>query len=307
MNVKLGRNDKCWCGSGLKYKKCHLTSDRTAPKDRLGLEKTAYLERWKGNANFFSNMGHYAWMASKLKSFNPKLFFDIGCGDGSGIIALLDEFNHNDIKVISIDENIACLNSAKDNIEKAGYTAEIIKRMDVRISNNGAHEIFHNPLHINTTSQVILIESDILTDHTIINSLKEYGEFDAVTVWLIGTHMERKNCSNLASLNIRSSGEYRLFVQNRVYEIADEILHKGGVLQVVDRTEAPTTDMIKNDFIDAHKEQASVTSLEFHSLDYILYSEPKTGNRVAMILTKGASGKKPETDETSISSFISMK
>jgi hypothetical protein len=25
--VALGRNDACWCGSGKKYKKCHLDSD----------------------------------------------------------------------------------------------------------------------------------------------------------------------------------------------------------------------------------------------------------------------------------------
>jgi preprotein translocase subunit SecA len=24
---KLGRNEPCWCGSGKKYKKCHLDSD----------------------------------------------------------------------------------------------------------------------------------------------------------------------------------------------------------------------------------------------------------------------------------------
>jgi methionyl aminopeptidase len=24
----LSRNDKCWCGSGLKYKKCHLGFDK---------------------------------------------------------------------------------------------------------------------------------------------------------------------------------------------------------------------------------------------------------------------------------------
>jgi len=24
---KPGRNEPCWCGSGLKYKKCHLASD----------------------------------------------------------------------------------------------------------------------------------------------------------------------------------------------------------------------------------------------------------------------------------------
>jgi hypothetical protein len=25
--AKPGRNDACWCGSGKKYKKCHLTED----------------------------------------------------------------------------------------------------------------------------------------------------------------------------------------------------------------------------------------------------------------------------------------
>ena len=25
--VELGRNDLCWCGSGLKYKRCHLKRD----------------------------------------------------------------------------------------------------------------------------------------------------------------------------------------------------------------------------------------------------------------------------------------
>src|SRR5581483_2663861 len=27
MNLKLGRNDPCHCGSGRKYKKCHLAAD----------------------------------------------------------------------------------------------------------------------------------------------------------------------------------------------------------------------------------------------------------------------------------------
>ena len=28
MAIKLGRNDKCWCGSGKKYKQCHEEFDR---------------------------------------------------------------------------------------------------------------------------------------------------------------------------------------------------------------------------------------------------------------------------------------
>lgn len=27
MNRSVGRNDPCWCGSGKKYKKCHLHED----------------------------------------------------------------------------------------------------------------------------------------------------------------------------------------------------------------------------------------------------------------------------------------
>ncbi|NOZ78716.1 MAG: hypothetical protein GXP48_05965 [Acidobacteria bacterium] len=26
-DLRLGRNDPCWCGSGMKYKQCHLRSD----------------------------------------------------------------------------------------------------------------------------------------------------------------------------------------------------------------------------------------------------------------------------------------
>ena len=25
--MKIGRNDKCWCGSGRKYKACHMSFD----------------------------------------------------------------------------------------------------------------------------------------------------------------------------------------------------------------------------------------------------------------------------------------
>ena len=32
INKKLGRNDKCWCGSGKKYKNCHYEIDRKNKK-----------------------------------------------------------------------------------------------------------------------------------------------------------------------------------------------------------------------------------------------------------------------------------
>ncbi|MBT8490018.1 MAG: SEC-C domain-containing protein [Deltaproteobacteria bacterium] len=34
-NNKLGRNDTCWCGSGKKYKRCHLDSDARKRSGRI--------------------------------------------------------------------------------------------------------------------------------------------------------------------------------------------------------------------------------------------------------------------------------
>jgi hypothetical protein len=52
---KLGRNDPCWCGSGRKYKHCHLDHQELPPlPDRVGWlwrKATAYLERRGGQAN----------------------------------------------------------------------------------------------------------------------------------------------------------------------------------------------------------------------------------------------------------------
>jgi len=39
-----GKNDSCWCGSGLKYKKCHLPKDKlylkTHPKKKNTVKKS---------------------------------------------------------------------------------------------------------------------------------------------------------------------------------------------------------------------------------------------------------------------------
>jgi uncharacterized protein YecA (UPF0149 family) len=35
--VNLGRNESCWCGSGKKYKKCHLMEDEKKAKRNYGL------------------------------------------------------------------------------------------------------------------------------------------------------------------------------------------------------------------------------------------------------------------------------
>ena len=42
--VSPGKNDPCWCGSGVKYKKCHLVKDRLYfkehPKKKAAVKKS---------------------------------------------------------------------------------------------------------------------------------------------------------------------------------------------------------------------------------------------------------------------------
>ena len=42
--MKLGRNDPCHCGSGEKYKKCHLAADEAAHAAKLVAESAARRE-----------------------------------------------------------------------------------------------------------------------------------------------------------------------------------------------------------------------------------------------------------------------
>jgi hypothetical protein len=42
----LGRNVLCWCGSGKKYKKCHLDADKQAETDNRPLDPRAR-EYWE--------------------------------------------------------------------------------------------------------------------------------------------------------------------------------------------------------------------------------------------------------------------
>ena len=42
--MKVGRNDPCHCGSGLKYKKCHLPKDEAAHAAELAAQRAAQAE-----------------------------------------------------------------------------------------------------------------------------------------------------------------------------------------------------------------------------------------------------------------------
>ena len=44
---KLGRNAPCWCGSGKKYKKCHLGADEKAEVERSSRPVPRAREYWE--------------------------------------------------------------------------------------------------------------------------------------------------------------------------------------------------------------------------------------------------------------------
>ena len=51
MARKLGRNDPCWCGSGVKYKKCHLDREQ---QSRPGQQEV--LQHTRGASGGYSSM-----------------------------------------------------------------------------------------------------------------------------------------------------------------------------------------------------------------------------------------------------------
>lgn len=306
--MTIGRNDPCRCGSGIKYKHCHYEVDSSPPEGRVRAARRVYDSNWQKNAAHYASQGCYKWMALQLKPFAPKRILDIGCGDGSGLLAILTELPFENFTIISIEENSECINTTQKNLYSKGYASTIIHRMEAQSMQNRQHILTTETGKLEEHPGVTLIEGDILVeDDELVSFLLDLPKFDAVMVWLIGTHFLRNECVNIAPLKIQSSGEYRLSVQNIVYELADKVLRSGGVLQIVDRGEVPATDELKQDFLNAHGEQASVTSLEVKSLDYMIYTEVKDAKKIKMIATPGTSGRIPDMLRYAMLSIISIK
>lgn len=306
--MRTGRNDPCWCGSDLKYKHCHYDIDTALPEDHVVVARKVYDRNWQKNAAHYASQGCYEWMASLLKPFAPRGILDIGCGEGSGLLALISELQSDNLTIISLEENPECIQTTEKHLRSRGYEASIIYRMHANPTVDRRHVLGISRGNLIVESRIALIESDVLLeDDDLLSFFLSVPRFDAVTVWLIGSHFARQECENIASLQIKTSGEYRLRVQNQVYELADRLLRSGGILQIVDRSEVPNTDLLKNDFLNAHKEQASVTSLEVKSLEYMVYSEVANSRKVPMQATIGTSGRTPVLTQLAMISIISVK
>lgn len=304
-NRSPGVNDPCWCGSKSKYKFCHRDIDAARGPQRVSAARQQYVRAWTGNATNFDQQGVYQWLAKQLQPYNPIRIFDVGCGTGHGVAALLQ--NLSPTYLVSIDENRECLETACRNLETRSFPSTVVRRLGVEMQSEKHYAITINAQVTIPTTGTVLVEADLFCDPILEAFLKEIPQFDAVTVWLVGTHLTRQHCLNLTPLKITTNQEYRLRVQNKTYELADAILRPGGILQVVDRGEIPSTDHLKDDTLNAHKEQASVTNLVVQGFEVMPYNELERGQRVNMVQSLGTSGRRPENPEWGIISVISKK
>jgi SAM-dependent methyltransferase len=303
--VTPGRNENCWCGSGRKYKHCHARIDAATGDDKYAASQAIYAQNWKSTSEYHFKGGIYHWLAEQLAEQKPKRILDVGCGSGRGLVALHEVLGPG-LEIVALDENQACLHIARETLLRTcAIEAEVITRMSVSRTPAG---YIHTagPLALASGPGCVLIESDVCNDPYLLPALRAAGEFDAVTVWLSGVHMLRPENVNVQAHGIDSDGAHRLYVQNAVYELADAILKPGGIMQVGDRGMAPTSDLLRADYVQAHEEQASVTSLKVRSLTFRPYDEPNSG-RTPMVFTPGTSGHVPTVLQMAVLSIISGK
>lgn len=253
-------------------------------RDMLSDERAKYAKQWSStNAEKFEGDGHYDWMASFIKGKMRVL--EIGTGDGRGTLAMLAR-GHS---VVSVDENPACLRIAEDRLSEAGIRYCIHYRGKVRILDNCYRiDYRYRKQEIPSSGEALLLEGDTVSDLKLLTWLTEVGPFDAVVCWLIGTHEARMCNTAVQEFGVAGYHEYRLLVQNRVYELADSILASGGLLHVVDRGQAALGDNgLRQEHINLHLDQARDTSLEFANHEERSYEEAEGSTGVPMVAKSG--------------------
>ena len=238
-------------------------------------EKTRYCSYWSHNARTFDQQGCYEWMASKLTPYAPKRVLDIGCGTGEGLKALLRIGVES---VVCLEENFDCIKASEAALHEDGVKVSVVPRIGYVEQEDGTHDfMIEQDESISEQGTATLVHADpflLQVDQPLKKFLETAPRFDAVTVWLIGTHDVRRSCRAIKNLPIKDARDYRLCLQNKIYELADEVLVPGGVLHLVDRGIVPDTEQLREMSFKMHMEQAEVTSLVPTEFDFILYSEP---------------------------------
>lgn len=290
-------------------KKRNLKNKKTTKKSPATLTnllkfRKKYIPEWNITSSFFDEQGYYTWMSNQVSGYEHIL--EIGCGVGYSTLALLK----NGHSVTSIEENPECIDATKLLLEKNGFSVKTIKRGIPLERSPERYEIIYNHININSTENfnALIIEGDALTDEKLVKWLSQNKKFDAVVCWLLGTHNYRGNNIRIDLNQIRNAFEHRIYVQNKVYELADIILRDDGVLNVIDRAQYPDDQRIIDGYMDSHKDQASVTNLIVENkLEFIKYEEPKNSNATQMMVTIPTEKLEFDPNKMAMLSVISKK
>ena len=274
-----------------------------APKvlRNLHINRKKYIKEWGITSTFFQDEEYYQWMASKVTGFHYIL--EVGCGVGWSTLALL-QAGH---KVVSIDENPVCLSETRKLLEEQGFSVVCVERGEISPKGENNYSIKYKNIKTQGDPDALLIEGDALGDNGLKRWLESIERFDAVICWLLGTHNSRGNNTSIDLNIVSNASTHRLFVQNKVYELADRILKKDGILNVIDRTQYPDTQELVDDFKRSHKEQASVTSLDVFEIDFQEYKEPNKEGATKMMLTIPEQNKGFNLSKMALTSITSKK
>ncbi|WP_367599360.1 methyltransferase domain-containing protein [Pseudomonas fulva] len=246
---------------------------------QLNRLRKAYIKSWGINSEGHLAQGHYTWMAERVKGFPRTL--EIGCGVGYSTLALLQQ-GHT---VVCVEENPQCIAATRQRLVDEGFCVEVISRETPVSLDENAYRLIYSKIAEAPEADCLLIEGDALNDPALEAWLERQSKFDAIACWLLGTHDARGHNAAVDLALMPTAYEHRIFVQNRVYEIADRILRSGGVLSVIDRAQTPTTQDIVDKLLQHHREQASVTSLVVQPVEHTPHVESEQQGAMRMMTT----------------------
>jgi SAM-dependent methyltransferase len=267
-------------------------------------EKAEYCENWAINAAHIEKQGCYDWMATQLTALGPNRVLDIGCGTGEGLLALTKHFSP---QIVCIEENSDCIHETECALNKRNISTESVIRLGYQELPDGTHFLVVDLEPILASSTITLIHGDILSDDPqLVRFVASQKKFDAVTLWLAGTFRWRKTCRSIANLGINTPMDYVGRVQDKLYEIATNVLRPGGWLHIVDRTEAPSEHVCPDDFASGYEPDASRTDLEVATITQRPYTET-TDRGIRMMMSTTDTGRTGNPTNLVMTSVILRK
>ncbi|MCI1228987.1 methyltransferase domain-containing protein [Kerstersia gyiorum] len=251
-----------------------------------------YAVKWEVSASAHQQEGDYEWLAADLEECHSVL--EIGCGAGHSTLSLLAGGH----RVTVVEENPHCIELTRDRLEQAGYRVQVMLRGNPEALDSG-YEVAYGDVGTVENVDCVLIEGDVLEDAKLSAWLSKHERFDAVICWMMGTHQYRGHDGVLVARKITEVWQYRIFVQNEVYDLAEIVLRSGGILSVADRLETPSTERMHNSIMQNHREQASTTSLQVRKLRHKPYSLDRVEGGVQMVVTLPTDGSSADREFSS--------